>query len=335
MADSSPGPVLDVRGLAVGFASGRAFVPAVQDVGFALRSGETLALVGESGSGKSVTSLAVMRLLPPAPRTRVSGSALLRGRDGTVRDLLALPDAEMRALRGDEIAMIFQEPMTSLNPVHRIGDQIAEAIRFHRGVDRPTALRRAERLIDRVGIPAARQRMGAYPHELSGGMRQRVMIAMALGCDPTVLIADEPTTALDVTVQAQILELLKDLQAETGMGIVFVTHNLGVVAEVADRVMVMYAGRIVEHGGVVPVMTGPLMPYTRGLIASVSVVERWPPYRARCRTPAPRRRAAPSRRAVPMPCRTSATCRSRPSTRCGPAISCAAAAGPRSRPKQP
>jgi len=268
-AATSPDSVLDVRGLSVGFASGRAVVPAVHDVGFALRPGETLALVGESGSGKSVTSLAVMRLLPPAPRTRVSGSALLRGRDGTVRDLLGLPDAEMRALRGDEIAMIFQEPMTSLNPVHRIGDQIAEAIRFHRGIDRRAALRRAERLIDRVGIPAARQRMGAYPHELSGGMRQRVMIAMALGCDPTVLMADEPTTALDVTVQAQILELLKDLQAETGMGIVFVTHNLGVVAEVADRVMVMYAGRIVERGGVVPVMTGPLMPYTRGLIASM------------------------------------------------------------------
>ena len=269
MADAPADPVLDVRGLSVGFADGRALVPAVHDVGFTLQPGETLALVGESGSGKSVTSLAVMRLLPPAPRTRVSGAALLRGRDGTVRDLMALPDAAMRALRGDEIAMIFQEPMTSLNPVHRIGDQIAEAIRFHRGVDRRTALRRAERLIDRVGIPAARQRMRAYPHELSGGMRQRVMIAMALGCDPTVLIADEPTTALDVTVQAQILDLLKDLQAETGMGIVFITHNLGVVAEIADRVMVMYAGRIVERGGVVPVMTGPLMPYTRGLIASV------------------------------------------------------------------
>ena len=263
------GPVLEVDGLSVGFADGRRMVPAVHDVGFVLHPGETLALVGESGSGKSVTSLAAMGLLPPAPRTRVSGSALLRCRDGTVRDLLALPDAAMRRLRGDEIAMIFQEPMTSLNPVHRIGDQIAEGLRFHRGLDRRAALTRAEALLDRVGIPDAARRLRAYPHELSGGMRQRVMIAMALGCDPAVLIADEPTTALDVTVQAQILDLLKDLQRETGMALVFITHNLGVVAEIADRVMVMYAGRIVERGGVVPVMTAPLMPYTRGLLASV------------------------------------------------------------------
>ncbi|RYC29929.1 ABC transporter ATP-binding protein [Lichenibacterium minor] len=270
MARPAPtGPVLDVRGLSVGFADGRAIVPAVHDVGFSLAAGETLALVGESGSGKSVTSLAAMRLLPPAPRTRVTGSALLRCRDGAVRDLLALPDAAMRRLRGDEIAMIFQEPMTSLNPVHRIGDQIAEGLRFHRGLHRRDALKRAEGLIERVGIPDAARRLRAYPHELSGGMRQRVMIAMALGCDPAVLIADEPTTALDVTVQAQILDLLKGLQRETGMGLVFITHNLGVVAEIADRVMVMYAGRIVERGGVVPVMTEPLMPYTRGLIASV------------------------------------------------------------------
>ncbi len=266
---ASDAPVLDVHGLSVGFADGRTVVPAVHDVGFALHAGETLALVGESGSGKSVTSLAAMRLLPPAPRTRVTGSALLRCRDGAVRDLLALPDAAVRRLRGDEIAMIFQEPMTSLNPVHRIGDQIAEGLRFHRGLGRREALKRAEGLIERVGIPDAARRLRAYPHELSGGMRQRVMIAMALGCDPAVLIADEPTTALDVTVQAQILDLLKDLQRETGMGLVFITHNLGVVAEIADRVMVMYAGRIVERGGVVPVMTDPLMPYTRGLLASV------------------------------------------------------------------
>ena len=262
-------PVLAVDRLSVGFADGRRTVPAVHDVSFTLAAGETLALVGESGSGKSVTSLAVMRLLPPAPRTRVTGSAVLRGRDGTAHDLLALPDAAMRALRGDAIAMIFQEPMTSLNPVHRIGDQIAESARHHRGLDRRAALKRAEGLLDRVGIPDAARRLRAYPHELSGGMRQRVMIAMALACDPAVLIADEPTTALDVTVQSQILDLLKGLQHETGMGLVFITHNLGVVAEIADRVMVMYGGRIVERGGVVPVMTGPLMPYTRGLIASV------------------------------------------------------------------
>jgi oligopeptide transport system ATP-binding protein len=263
------GPVLTVDRLSVGFADGGRVVPAVHDVSFTLGAGETLALVGESGSGKSVTSLAVLRLLPPAPRTRVTGSAVLRGRDGAAHDLLALPDAAMRALRGDAIAMIFQEPMTSLNPVHRIGDQIAESVRHHRGLDRRAALKRAEGLLDRVGIPDAARRLRAYPHELSGGMRQRVMIAMALACDPAVLIADEPTTALDVTVQSQILDLLKDLQRQTGMGLVFITHNLGVVAEIADRVMVMYGGRIVERGGVVPVMTGPLMPYTRGLIASV------------------------------------------------------------------
>ena len=263
------GPVLAVDRLSVGFADGGRIVAAVHDVSFTLEAGETLALVGESGSGKSVTSLAVMRLLPPAPRTRVTGSAVLRGRDGAAHDLLALPDAAVRALRGDEIAMIFQEPMTSLNPVHRIGDQIAESVRHHRGLDRRAALKRAEGLLERVGIPDAARRLRAYPHELSGGMRQRVMIAMALACDPAVLIADEPTTALDVTVQSQILDLLKDLQHQTGMGLVFITHNLGVVAEIADRVMVMYGGRIVEQGGVVPVMTGPLMPYTRGLIASV------------------------------------------------------------------
>ena len=263
------GPVLDVRGLSVGFADGHRLVPAVHEVGFALHPGETLALVGESGSGKSVTSLAIMRLLPPAPRTRVAGRAILRGSGGAEHDLLALPERDVRALRGDRIAMIFQEPMTSLNPVHRIGDQVAEAVRFHRGLDRRAALKRAEALIERVGIPDAARRLRAFPHELSGGMRQRVMIAMALACDPAVLIADEPTTALDVTVQAQILALLKDLQREAGMGLVFITHNLGVVAEIADRVLVMYAGRIVESGGVVPVMTAPLMPYTRGLVASV------------------------------------------------------------------
>jgi oligopeptide transport system ATP-binding protein len=262
-------PVLDVRGLSVAFGDGRNAVPAVHEVGFALHAGETLALVGESGSGKSVTSLAVMRLLPRAARTRVAGSALLRGPGGEAHDLLALPDDAVRRLRGDRIAMVFQEPMTSLNPVHRVGEQIAEALRFHRGLGRRAALARAEALLERVGIPDAARRLRAYPHELSGGMRQRVMIATAIACDPAVLIADEPTTALDVTVQAQILDLLKDLQRDTGMGLLFITHNLGVVAEVADRVMVMYAGRIVEEGGVVPVMTAPAMPYTRGLLASV------------------------------------------------------------------
>ena len=265
--------ILDVRDLSVAFATHGGLVTAVHDVSFTVQPGETLALVGESGSGKSVTSLAVMRLTPPPPRTRISGQALFKSRDGVVRDLLAVPEAAMRSLRGNEIAMIFQEPMTSLNPVQRVGDQIAEAVMTHRPVGRRQALDRAEHLLDRVGISDARRRLAAFPHHLSGGMRQRVMIAMALACDPAVLIADEPTTALDVTVQAQILQLLQDLQRETGMAIVFITHNLGVVAEIADRVMVMYAGRIVERGDVVPVMTSPLMPYTRGLLRAVPTLD--------------------------------------------------------------
>jgi oligopeptide transport system ATP-binding protein len=261
--------VLEVENLAVTFKTDAGPVPAVHDVSFSVRPGETLALVGESGSGKSVTSLAVMRLTPPAPRARLSGSVRLRGRDGRVRDLLAIDEAGMQEVRGNEISMIFQEPMTSLNPVHRVGDQIAEAVTFHRGVGRKAALARAEELLELVGIPEPRRRLAAYPHQLSGGMRQRVMIAMALACDPALLIADEPTTALDVTVQAQILDLLEELQARTGMAILFITHNLGVVAEIADRVMVMYAGRIVERGEVVPVLKRPLMPYTQGLLRSV------------------------------------------------------------------
>ncbi len=269
MADAAAAPVLDVRNLSVGFAAHGGYVQAVHDVSFAVARGRTLALVGESGSGKSVTSLAIMRLTSAAPRTRLTGQALLTGRDGTVRDLLALPERAMRALRGNEIAMVFQEPMTSLNPVLRVGDQIAEAVLTHRATGRREAFARAEDLLDRVGIPDARRRLAAFPHQLSGGMRQRVMIAMALACDPAVLIADEPTTALDVTIQAQILELLKELQRDTGMAIVFITHNLGVVAEVADSVMVMYAGRIVEHGAVATVMSTPRMPYTQGLLRAV------------------------------------------------------------------
>jgi oligopeptide transport system ATP-binding protein len=265
--------VLDVRNLSVAFGTDDGALQAVSDVSFQLRAGETLALVGESGSGKSVTSLAIMRLTPAAARVRIGGSVLFTGDDGRIRDLLALDAQAMRMVRGNEISMIFQEPMTSLNPVHRIGDQIAEAIIFHQQTSARAAMSRAAELLDRVGIPDARQRLAAYPHHLSGGMRQRVMIAMALACNPRVLIADEPTTALDVTVQAQILELLKELQQATGMAVIFVTHNLGVVAEIADRVMVMYAGRIVEKGDVVPVMTRPLMPYTQGLLRSVPLME--------------------------------------------------------------
>ncbi|MDQ0391325.1 ABC transporter ATP-binding protein [Labrys monachus] len=260
--------ILEVRNLSVTFRTENGPIHAVQDVSFALRPQETLALVGESGSGKSVTSLAIMRLTPPAPRVRLGGSVLLSG-GAAPRDLATLDDRAMRLVRGNEISMIFQEPMTSLNPVHHIGDQIAEAVMFHRGVSRRAALARAVELLDRVGIPEARRRLSSYPHHLSGGMRQRVMIAIALACDPRILIADEPTTALDVTVQAQILALLRELQTATGMAIIFITHNLGVVAEIADQVMVMYAGRIVEQGGVVPVMKQPRMPYTQGLLRSV------------------------------------------------------------------
>jgi oligopeptide transport system ATP-binding protein len=256
--------LLEVESLKVTFATDIGVIPAVNGVSFTVQPRETLALVGESGSGKSVTGLSVMRLTPRGSGCRVEGR--IRFRDTEVLDL---PEKEMRALRGDRISMIFQEPMTSLNPVKTVGEQIAEAIRCHRDVGHAAALGRAAELLDLVGIPDARQRLRSYPHHMSGGMRQRAMIAMALSCEPDLLIADEPTTALDVTVQAQILELMKRLQEQTGMSVIFITHNLGVVAEIADRVMVMYAGRIVEEGAVVPLLTRPLMPYTQGLLRSV------------------------------------------------------------------
>jgi oligopeptide transport system ATP-binding protein len=261
-------PVLEVAGLSVRFRTDAGEVPAVNDVSFALACGETLALVGESGSGKSVTSLAIMRLTPPAPFCEVHGRITLREGD-VARELLSLPEPEMRDIRGSRIAMVFQEPATSLNPVLTLGEQIAEPMRYHRGMARDPALREAARLLDLVGIPEARRRLTSYPHQLSGGMRQRAMIAIALACEPAVLIADEPTTALDVTVQAQILELLRELQARTGMALLFITHNLGVVAEIADRVSVMYAGRVVEQAPIGPLFRRPLMPYTAGLLRSV------------------------------------------------------------------
>jgi oligopeptide transport system ATP-binding protein len=261
-------PVLEVADLSVRFRTDAGIVPAVNDVSFALARGETLALVGESGSGKSVTSLAIMRLTPAAPFCEVRGHITLR-EQGSARDLLALPEAEMREVRGSRIAMVFQEPATSLNPVLTLGEQIAEPMRYHRGMPREPALREAERLLDLVGIPEPRRRLTSYPHQLSGGMRQRAMIAIALACEPAVLIADEPTTALDVTVQAQILELLRELQARTGMALLFITHNLGVVAEIADRVIVLYAGRVVEQAPIGPLFHTPLMPYTIGLLNSV------------------------------------------------------------------
>jgi oligopeptide transport system ATP-binding protein len=261
--------LLDVRDLAVTFRGQNGAVPAVEGVSFVLHQGETLAIVGESSSGKSVTALALMRLLAPPPTCVIGGSALLAAPDGGARDLLTMPDAAMRAVRGRQIAMIFQEPMTSLNPVHTVGAQIVETLVAHEHLPSATAIARAVELLDLVGITEPRRRLASYPHHLSGGMRQRVMIAMALACSPRVLIADEPTTALDVTIQAQILDLLRRLQHETGMAVIFITHNLGVVAELADRVLVMYAGQVVEAARVAALLRQPLMPYSAGLLRSV------------------------------------------------------------------
>lgn len=260
--------VLEVDHLSVTFRKEEQQLRAVSDVSFSLHPGETLALVGESGSGKSVTSLALMRLIA-SRNVQIEGSIRLRSRDGKWQDLIGMSAREMAHVRGSRISMVFQEPMTSLNPVYSVGQQVSEAIVRHLHLSRIAARTRAIELFDLVGIPEPHRRFDAYPHHLSGGMRQRVMIAMALSCDPAILIADEPTTALDVTVQAQILQLLKELQAQNGMSVLFITHNLGVVAEVADRVLVMYAGRVVESGSVASVLNNPQMPYTQGLLASI------------------------------------------------------------------
>ncbi|OBY06883.1 dipeptide ABC transporter ATP-binding protein DppD [Rhizobium leguminosarum bv. trifolii] len=262
-------PVLDIKGLRTIFRTRGGEITAVNDIDLTVAAGETLALVGESGSGKSVTSLSVMRLLTRNIGVIAAGSIRLATSGGAVGDLVSLDEESMRRIRGDDIGMIFQEPMSSLNPVFTIGDQIGEPIRIHRGADRKAAMDAAVALLESVGIPDARRRAGQYPHELSGGMRQRATIAMALACDPALLIADEPTTALDVTIQAQILDLLLKLQRERGMAMLFVTHNLGVVAEIAHRVAVMYAGRIVEEGPVGEVFRNPKHPYTMGLLASM------------------------------------------------------------------
>jgi oligopeptide/dipeptide ABC transporter ATP-binding protein len=260
-------PLLQVSHLRTHFFTDAGLVKAVEDVSFALNAGETLAVVGESGSGKSVTSLSIMGLIPNPPGRIVGGEILFRTREGPAVDLAKLPVKALRKLRGRDIAMIFQEPMTSLDPVFTIGDQIAEAAALHLGMNRAEARKRALEMLDLVEIPAARQRVNEYPHQLSGGMRQRVMIALALSCNPSLLIADEPTTALDVTIQAQILTLLDKLRRDIGMAVLFVTHNLGVVAEIADRVVVMYNGRVVEEGGVYALFKAPKHPYTRGLLA--------------------------------------------------------------------
>ncbi len=256
--------LLEVKGLQTSFETPRGLVRAVDGVSFSIPKGKTLCLVGESGCGKSVTSLSVMRLIPRPPGRIESGEIWFGG-----RDLLKLSSEEMRKLRGNEISMIFQEPMTSLNPVFTVGDQIGEPLQIHRGMGRSQRRERAIELLKLVGIPAPERRVDDYPHQMSGGMRQRVMIAMALACEPKLLIADEPTTALDVTIQAQILELLRGLQERFGMSILLITHDLGVVAEMAHDVAIMYAGQIVESATVNEVFKNPRMPYTQGLLRSV------------------------------------------------------------------
>jgi len=260
--------LLAVEGLTVAFRTGRGEVTAVEDISFTLDPGEVLGVVGESGSGKSVSALAILGLLPrPAARV-AAGRVLFEG-----ADLLTLPERRLRHIRGPGIGMIFQEPMSSLNPVFTIGDQITETLRHHERLGPAAARTRAVGLLDRVGIPSAARRLGDYPHQLSGGQRQRVMIAIALSCNPRLLIADEPTTALDVTIQAQILDLLLDLRAERGMAVLLITHNMGVVAETADRVLVMYAGRVAEQAAVADLFDHPAHPYTRGLLSCVPALD--------------------------------------------------------------
>ena len=261
MAAAADQSLLDVRDLRVEFKTRRGTAMVLNGVDFRLNGGETLCVVGESGCGKSMTALALLRLIPSPPGRIAGGRIEFLG-----EDLVQASEARMREVRGDRISMIFQEPMTSLNPVFTVGDQIAETLRLHAGLGAGEARERAVEMLRQVGIPAPERRVDEYPHQMSGGMRQRVMIAMALACRPDILIADEPTTALDVTVQAQIFELLRELQHDKGTAILLITHDMGAVAEMADRVMVMYAGRVIEQGTTEQVLRGPQHPYTQGLI---------------------------------------------------------------------
>jgi peptide/nickel transport system ATP-binding protein/oligopeptide transport system ATP-binding protein len=257
-------PLLEVQNLSIHFSTDEGVVRAVENVSFEIYPGEILGLVGESGCGKSVTGLSLLRLIPIPPGQIVNGDILFDG-----RNLLQLEEKEMEKVRGNDISMIFQEPMTSLNPVFTIGDQIMEAILLHQGLHKTEARKRTIEMLDRVKIPSPDKTIDSYPHQLSGGMRQRAMIAMALSCQPKLLIADEPTTALDVTIQAQVLQLLKEIQREMGMSVMLITHDLGVVAEIADRVAVMYAGRIFEYGPIEVIFGKMRNPYTRGLMGSI------------------------------------------------------------------
>ena len=261
-------PLLEVSDLRVEFATRHGTVTALDGVSLRLEPGETLGVVGESGCGKSITALAIMGLIPMPPGRIAGGSVRLDG-----EELIGAPERRMRQLRGRDIGMIFQEPMTSLNPVFRVGDQIAEAILLHQDVSRDEARARALDLLRTVGVPDPAQRIDAYPHELSGGLRQRVMIAIAISCEPRLLIADEPTTALDVTVQAQIFDLIRDIQERLGVAVILITHDMGAIAEMADRVAVMYAGRVVEEGPADAILDTPAHPYTRGLIGCIPAID--------------------------------------------------------------
>ncbi len=270
MNDKNCHVLLNVKNLKTHFLTDEGIARAVDDVSFTLRKGETLGLVGESGCGKTVTALSIMRLVPRPPGRIVGGE--IRFADRT--DLTKLPEDEMRKIRGNDISMIFQEPMTSLNPVFRIGNQIAEAVMVHQKVSKKKALDRTIEMLKLVGIPSPEKRVKDYPHQLSGGMRQRVMIAMALSCNPKLMLADEPTTALDVTIQAQILDLMNKLKKEIGTSIILITHNLGVIAEMAQNVVVMYAGVVVENADVRTLFARPLHPYTKGLLTSIPRADR-------------------------------------------------------------
>ena len=296
--------ILEVKNLQTSFFTDRGEVKAVDQISFDLYKGKTVGVVGESGCGKSVTSLSIMRLIPNPPGKIVGGEIVYKG-----KDLLKLNMEDMRRIRGNEISMIFQEPMTSLNPVFTIGNQLVEAIRLHQSVSKKEAVIKAIEMLKLVGIPAPEKRIEDYPHQLSGGMRQRVMIAMALSCNPQILIADEPTTALDVTIQAQILDLLRDLQKKVGLSLMLITHDLGVVAEMAHEVVVMYAGTVVERALVNEIFASPKHPYTQGLLNSIPVLKKDPSGKVKKTRLEPIPGLVPSLLELPQGCRFQERCK--------------------------